>query len=346
MAINISRFHGRERIELDCEIITPMFMGGSDQNAELRAASIKGLLRYWWRVSSGWQFHSDTEMYSAEAKLFGSPDDNSGRSRVIVEVVPGTGLTADKSGFRKLENIKHPEVNNGRVDPLNYLAGMGLIHFRKGILHSYFSPGGHFELTITAPPEDVRKMLLLFKAFAAAGSRSRNGWGSLNILAKKGFSESPESSAASLQTTIKPFTETFSCDYPHCLGADAKGLLLWQTQVATENWEDCLRMLADTYVKTRLSLQIAGRGKQERHLLGYPVTNHSVPKWNRHASALRLLVKKSGAGLYRGYILHIPHLFSKEMWAELSAERQKDIWRKVHTKLDDLMSRATLEVLL
>lgn len=348
MAINISRFYGRERIELDCEILTPMFLGGADQNAELRAASFKGLLRYWWRVAAGYRFFSATELYSEEAKLFGSPDDDSGKSKVIVEVLPGKNLPVSKAGFKKLADIKHPEVTGGKVNPLNYLAGMGLIHFRNGVLHSYFQPGGHFRLIITAVPQDIAAVLFLFKAFAAAGGRSRNGWGSLNISTKNGFFDS---SANVLQNIIKPFDDAFNCDYPHCLGADTKGLLLWKTKAVAKSWEDCLRDLADIYVKTRLSLNIVGQGKQDRHLLGYPVTNHTVQDrgWNkqtRHASALRLLVRKSEGGLCSGYILHIPHLFSKKLWGELDAGKQKKIWRQVHAQLDSLMLRTTMEELL
>ncbi|MEA3240157.1 MAG: type III-B CRISPR module RAMP protein Cmr1 [Pseudomonadota bacterium] len=348
MAINISRFYGRERIELDCEILTPMFLGGADQNAELRAASFKGLLRYWWRIACGYRFHSATELYSEEAKLFGSPDDDSGKSKVMVEVLPGDNLIASKAGFKKLADIKHPEVTGGKVNPLNYLAGMGLI--KGAVQHSYFQPGGHFRLKITASPKYVEEVLALFKAFGAAGGRSRNGWGSLNISAENGFFNP---SANALQTLIKPFNDAFNCDYPHCLGADTKGLLLWKTKGFTKSWEDCLRELADIYVKIRLVLNIKGpKGKkQDRHLLGYPVTNHTVQDrgWNkqtRHASALRLLVRKSEGGLCSGYILHIPHLFSKKLWGELDAGKQKKIWRQVHAQLDSLMFRATMEVLL
>ncbi|MCK5679422.1 type III-B CRISPR module RAMP protein Cmr1 [bacterium] len=343
MAINISRFHGRERIELDCEILTPMFLGGADQNAELRAASFKGLLRYWWRVAAGYRFHAASDLYSAEAKLFGSPDDDSGKSQVIVEVVPGDNLTISKAGFKKLEEIPHSEVKGEKVNPLNYLAGMGLIHFRNGVLHSYFQPGGHFRLIITSRPQAVEGVLSLFKAFAAAGGRSRNGWGSLAITEKDGFLKP---SATALQPVIKPFDDAFNFDYPHCLGEDTKGLLLWKTRAITKSWEDCLRELADIYVKTRLSLNIEGHGKQDRHILGYPVTHHSVQGWNRHASGLRLQVRKSETNLYSGYIIHLPHLFSKEMWRELDAGSQKNIWRKVHAQLDGLMRRAPMEELL
>ncbi|MFZ1105749.1 MAG: type III-B CRISPR module RAMP protein Cmr1 [Hyphomicrobiaceae bacterium] len=43
------------RIEAEFEIVTPMFLGGADPkgSAELRAASIKGALRFWWRAGVG-----------------------------------------------------------------------------------------------------------------------------------------------------------------------------------------------------------------------------------------------------------------------------------------------------
>jgi CRISPR-associated protein Cmr1 len=256
--------------------------------------------------------------------------------------VPSYNLAISKSKFRNLEKIDHSEVDSGRVDPLGYLAGMGLIQGGRPKF-SYFQPGGHFSLIITAQPQEVEAVLSLFKAFAAAGGRSRNGWGSLAITEKNGFLKP---SAPVLQPVIKPFDDVFNCDYPHCLGADTKGLLLWKTQAVTKNWEDCLRELADIYVKTRLSLNIKDRGKQDRHILGYPVTHHSVHGWNRHASGLRLLVRKSETGLYSGYILHISHLFSKEMWRELDTGKQKNIWRKVHVQFDGLMRRAAMEELL
>jgi CRISPR type III-B/RAMP module RAMP protein Cmr1 len=87
MPVTISRFYKREKLELDCEIITPMFLGNASQEAELRAAPFKGLLRYWWRVAEGAQFADHTELLAAENKLFGSPDEeHGGRSLVTVEV--------------------------------------------------------------------------------------------------------------------------------------------------------------------------------------------------------------------------------------------------------------------
>lgn len=43
-----------ETLTFTCKIITPMFLAGADgQTPELRAASIKGALRFWWRACHG-----------------------------------------------------------------------------------------------------------------------------------------------------------------------------------------------------------------------------------------------------------------------------------------------------
>lgn len=55
------------------EIVTPMFLGNSDQKATaIRPTSIKGALRFWWRAMNG--DLSLTELAKKEARLFGSTD--------------------------------------------------------------------------------------------------------------------------------------------------------------------------------------------------------------------------------------------------------------------------------
>ncbi|SHO81241.1 CRISPR-associated RAMP Cmr1 [hydrothermal vent metagenome] len=43
-----------EKIVFECETITPIFMYGADATIpELRPASIKGVMRFWWRAIHG-----------------------------------------------------------------------------------------------------------------------------------------------------------------------------------------------------------------------------------------------------------------------------------------------------
>jgi CRISPR-associated protein Cmr1 len=241
--------------------------------------------------------------------------------------------------------VAHPECErtDGQTNPLNYLAGMGLIHYRKGILHSYFAPGENFRLRITVgsgAQRAVQSTLRLIDAFGAIGSRSRNGWGCF------AWNKAMDVSGLS----FRKFIDAFDRDYPHCLGADDKGLLLWKTKDSRTTWQDCMKDLAEVYISIRAGSRQKGIPKldvnlgnpPERHLLGYPVTNHNImkPGWGRqgrHASALRLIVRKETDG-HRGYILHLPHLFSEVMWQNGTQEQIK-IWQKVHVTLDKLCRR-------
>lgn len=65
-----------EKIIFECESITPMFMYGADgKTPELRPASIKGVMRFWWRA-----IHGDLPLYKLkkqEDEIFGSTDKRS-----------------------------------------------------------------------------------------------------------------------------------------------------------------------------------------------------------------------------------------------------------------------------
>lgn len=346
MGINIARFYKREKLQLECEIITPMFLGNANQDAELRSAPFKGMLRYWWRVANGSKYKDHKDLLNGENNVFGSPDDGGGKSQVTIEAAALNGISSKKDNFPNPGNIAHPECEKTarKTNPLNYLAGMGLIHYRNGILHSYFPAGDNFTLTITASHavmDDINSTLNLLDIFGAIGSRCRNGWGSFQW---HGFSYKEI-------TSISDLSAAFDRDYPHCLGRDANGPLFWKTKNIRQNWRSCMKDLAEIYVSIRAGnnalnipkLDVNDGNPPERHLLGYPITHHNNV-WGggaRHGSALRLLVRREADG-YRGYFLHLPHSFSKEMW-KTGPDRQIKIWQKVHTSLDKLCQRAQFE---
>ncbi len=75
------------KAEFEVEAITPIFMRGADQDqsqAEIRASSIKGLMRWWFRALAGNYFGDDVAgLKKVEDYVFGS---TGGRSRVVVEL--------------------------------------------------------------------------------------------------------------------------------------------------------------------------------------------------------------------------------------------------------------------
>ncbi len=91
MAINIARFIDRETVEFKVEVLTPMFLGGANGDAELRAAPLKNAIRYWWRITKGDIPHND--LRNQEQKLFGGVSGNATRSLVdFADRVPSNRL--------------------------------------------------------------------------------------------------------------------------------------------------------------------------------------------------------------------------------------------------------------
>jgi len=69
-----------KEITLKCKIITPLFMGGANQEAELRTQSFNGLFRYWFRLLGG--------SFEDEKRLFGWGGEGArkGLVQVFIEV--------------------------------------------------------------------------------------------------------------------------------------------------------------------------------------------------------------------------------------------------------------------
>ncbi len=89
-----------QTLTFTCKVVTPLFLGGANGDVpELRAPSIKGGMRYWWRA-----MHANlpmAEMRKREARIFGGaspgqrskvliriPDAGEGHSRVSAPLVP------------------------------------------------------------------------------------------------------------------------------------------------------------------------------------------------------------------------------------------------------------------
>ena len=152
------------------------------------------------------------------------------------------------------------------------------------------------------------------------------------------------------------FTER---DYPHTLALDptfkgSKKALLWRTKNFYNSWTEVMKELAQIYISVRTSLDPDGIDDiNERHLLGFPLTNHyanKAPNWGpkaRHASSLRFFVRKKKKG-YCGFILHLPFGISQRMRKNalgiefFTPDNQFSIWRKVHERLDQTMQRASI----
>ncbi len=335
----ITRYSKQRMAEmaLEVEFLTPTFLGGADQKAQLRAAPFKNLLRQWWRVVSGPQFSKWQDMLQAEGNLFGSVQE---KSTSVSDV--RISLTADKNSIKlrdapiELGKTRHPEVGKGGngmpVGNALYL-GYGPITFKDGTKR-YIAPGSKARMTVAYPKaheKTLKTVLQYIHSFGTIGSRSRNGWGSVS-LSGEGFVPLAlaEFSAQPLQALLNGNA------FPSALGKE-NGLLCWQVKdLPGQDWKACMTDLGKIYMTLRTSINIKPQGLKERHILGYPVTNHSVGNWGgnngRMPSQLRLMVKRDPEGRLVGRILHLPHKLPKQWDTRLGSELS--VWRGIHQKLD------------
>jgi CRISPR type III-B/RAMP module RAMP protein Cmr1 len=155
-------------------VTTPMFLGGADgKTAELRAASLKGVLRFWWRACAWSHFGGDlARIRDEEEKAFGGP--GTGQSRVTIRMID--------------TRMPHQRVSaTGIGGAGNRYLGYGLAQNGRDALPEGFDVAVTFGIRPAHEP-----VPLLVEAIEAMGSlgglgaRSRRGYGSLSLQAING----------------------------------------------------------------------------------------------------------------------------------------------------------------
>ena len=160
-------------VEISYRIVTPMFIGGAEpeKQAELRAPSLKGALRFWYRaINSDYREH--------EMEIFGGSGREQGQASFLLRIDRQVKSTSSKQ-------LKHHT---------KYLAyGAGDKEQRPCI-----EEGGTFKIRIIFKPNTnrthrlkVKRALWAFTMFGGLGSRSRKGFGSLIATKVSGMEELP-----------------------------------------------------------------------------------------------------------------------------------------------------------
>jgi len=297
MGFPVHRFKNLREHRFDVEIITPLFLGGADQTgAELRAPSLKGMMRFWWRALYG---RDDiAQMKKDEAEIFG---DTNRKSDVVISLV-NTG------------NLK-PEVGNIAKGKIFSVTSKGKTFFLSIIeylaygLKSNVFTRAHFEprqshsfiLKIECSSdyeEQVLTILKLLHSFGGLGAKSRNGFGSLSIhnLSDK----NPEEEFQTVKSGSRKKFTSFSLY--------AK-LFLFKEQ---RSWDAALSDAGLAYKNARNELE-GKHSFDRRQLIAKPIiVKHEVDIQARHAKPYFLHVHKMENGRFRGQILFLPYQYHKD----------------------------------
>ena len=172
------------RIDAACRVVTPLFSAGVDRDRpELRAPSVKGVLRYWWRALAWSRSGGDLDaVRQQEDALFGSA--SGGRSKVSMQLVPDV----EPSSVQVNEVLTVPGTPRTVGDGARYL-GYGLMEAfgsRKGQLARacFRAP---FDFTVRMRGRDLeaydvaslQDALIALGLLGGLGARSRKGYGSV-----------------------------------------------------------------------------------------------------------------------------------------------------------------------
>lgn len=329
------------------DFATPAFLGNAEQRAQWRTPPIKALLRQWWRVlewNSG--SHDIESLRKKEGELFGVAANDGGESRqsqvrIRLNTPWDEGGAAD---WPKMAGLPHPEVKVP-VQPDLYL-GFGPITTKSR--RSALAAGARADLRVAAPDSfPLDELTKLVAWFGTLGSRSRNAWGSLIVQDVP----QPGNDEGLLNRIARPLDACLKHDWPHALGRDNNGILVWRTQ-SRPDWREAMKELATVKIAFRTQFKFNGaephRELHPRHLLAYPVTKHGYANWkntDRLANQLRFKVLRDGRQ-FIGLAFHLPCRLPDELANRLApADRNRlrqqelEVWRAVHAVLDNKMTR-------
>ena len=257
-----------ETITFTCKVITPMFLAGADgQTPELRAPSIKGAMRFWWRAMHGEE--DPAKLKKREEEIFGGGGESAHRSSFSIHVSDGQ------------QDLKiHPDFwkDIGCEKRINYIDSRDAKY--KGIAYMFYSTFMKYEnLKIPIVDGDFR-IRLMFKnsekenildniidAFKGVvylggiGARSRRGAGSISVtdvqvstglkseedkLRRKFFPDIKDK--FDLQKFIED--DSFSCNQKINSFSNLNGAKIYLFDEKYK-WEDALESIATPYKEFR-----------------------------------------------------------------------------------------------
>ncbi|HRP95573.1 MAG TPA: hypothetical protein PL143_04930 [Rhodocyclaceae bacterium] len=352
-------------------LASPAFLGDAEQKGVWRTPPLKALIREWWRIAVARAVDYDFRALKArETALFGTAaDDNSAgsqRSKIRLALAHwNEGQLTDWSKVNPGTNgkpgedpkVKHKEVDfaGGMVGSQLYL-GYGPLVLEKGKPYTKLKYGAALQANDSntlrlALPEadlpDLRRALALAHWLGTVGGRSRNGWGSLSWTAADSTPPLAPLTRINLERTgcTRALADCLKLEWPHAIGSDGKNPLVWCSQQHFDGWREAMVFLARTKIAFRTAFDF-DTGKhasrvEPRHVLAYPVTNHSVAAWgnnSRLANTLRFKLHLEDDRRVRALIYHTP---CKPTLPHAGIDLL-DTWQRVHRFLDNQATLARL----
>lgn len=303
-----------KKITFEIETITPMFLAGADQSkAELRAASIKGLLRFWWRALQA-EPNLDA-LRKKEAKIFGSSDEGSGGSSFSIRIISNGDFKPTKDKFPTSQQYQVPvEGKTFKINILEYLA-YGTYEYvqRQGnvFTREYYQSNTKIDIVLSFTDEKWKNYVLntfyIWSVFGGIGARSRNGFGSFDVLNKeKAFEDIKEVVSINspyMKGNIEKLVKTGNVV---SYSSFAQGAKLFKAKNSFASGFDALADIGKIYKNGRSKLE-KRHSFNKRQYIGSPIVEKKATKslLDRHAKPYFIKIAKE-SDKYRAYILYLP----------------------------------------
>ncbi|HHT9159335.1 MAG: type III-B CRISPR module RAMP protein Cmr1 [Ignavibacteria bacterium GWB2_35_6b] len=327
-----------EKISFDIETITPMFLAGADgKTAELRPASLKGLLRYWWRAL---QADGDlNRLRDNESGIFGSIDRGGSFS-----------IQIKHESFRitrtKFANYPVPvEGKTFKINILEYLA-YGTLEYEKGegnyFTRDYIQPNSRFKVIVSCFNEECMKEILktfyVFGLFGGLGSRNRNGFGGFDISNKTIVFEAIKSDFSidtpyTKENLIKLIKNISTQPY----SSFSEQTKLFRSKKPFDSWDKALANVGIIYKQIRSKLE-KRHSFEKRQYIGSPIVEKKGTKsfLERHAKPYFIKISKE-SGNYHAYILYLPSRYCDGLDLDISDKKIN------HSKVDNDFNNVCVE---
>ena len=293
-------------IEASFEIVTPMFISGGDNEADLRPPSIKGALRFWWRALHWGQCLQETDnekealkrLYKLEAELFGA---------AVKDQSYGQGVF-----FIKLKEIENKSIEHNwpkNNDPGSGYIGFGLDETKEQSHLKALRPT-KFSLCLVlknASDEHISQLkdtLMAWGLMGGLGSRARRGYGSVALIEMDKVSYQFKSKTDYYQQINMLINKiTLSPPIP-IFTAFNKSMKI---SSSVRQHKDYIKLMDDLGRQYKAERQ--GKKLSDKVVYGLPLTNQDIN--NRRSSPLFFHVHRLESG-FIGIFSFIPAKFHPE----------------------------------
>ena len=308
MSFHVGRYLGRERLEFECKVVTPMFLAGADgKTPEIRAASIKGVLRFWWRALNG--HLSIEELKKREGEIFGSTERKSSFSVKVVE----QKLSVKNSVNRGKSYKFYP--NRPASDTIEYL-GYGISEYDRqthGMIwnRDHIVSGSSFKLRLDVATskhlEEIETTVKVFLNFGGLGAKSRNGFGSVQAREVQN-----EDFSKFIKKIERPQFTHFTTQ-----------AVLFNDFKEHSTWNNALSEVGLCYRAARLLLEPKHKFEERAAMTSPLIVRHEVNINARLAKPYFMKVFKLENESYRGQILCLPSKSDRQYLQVISKMNNK-----------------------